>query len=388
MALMDIRPLQPDESEKLAALYMNAYRVDRKTVDEWMRSTEFANTRCYADDERAQSVIQIIPCRTVIGGREMPMGGIGGVATWADLQGQGLAGKLMAYSVGEMRELGYPVSYLFPFSYRYYGKFGWSMAAKRLVYQEFTAANLLPQSDVAGVRALLPGEYELLKPVYAAGLALYNGPLVRDKKLWDRRFDFYRGDRVQPYLVEYDGASIGYFVCEDVLEPGKPGYMTSINEFVCLDERAYSSMFSFLRCLPTNVSRMRVSAPEVPSLWRYFREPFVDTRLTSGFQARVVEVQAALMARGYSAEVSESVRFSIVDEHGSWNRGSWSVTIEHGLCHVERTAAAALELTIQEFSSIFIGSMDPLMLGRGEPDTLRRMRAIFHDKPTTILDFF
>jgi predicted acetyltransferase len=386
---MDIRPLQTEEAEKLAALYMNAYRVDRKTVDGWIRYVDFATTRSFAAEKRAYSVIQIIPFRTVIGGRELPMGGIGGVATWADQQGRGYAGRLMSYSVREMRDLGFPVSYLFPFSYRYYGKFGWSIAAKRLVYQDFTIASIQPQSRWASVRALLPEEYHLLKPVYTAGLPKYNGPLVRDEVLWERRFEFYRGDRVQPYLVEDGETAVGYFVCEDLLEQGKFGYETNVNEFVFLNELACASMFNFLRCLPTNVMRIRVNSPELPNLWQYFREPFVDTRLFSGFQARVVDMKAALEQRGYPEDVSASVTFSVADEHGPWNEGTWTVTVEGGAARVEQSGGSAgVELSIQEFSSIFIGLLDPLALGRGEAPTLRGMRSIFHDKPTRIIDFF
>ena len=43
----------------------------------------------------SRSQIQMIPYEVEIGGAVMPMGGIGGVATWADQQGRGFAGKLM-----------------------------------------------------------------------------------------------------------------------------------------------------------------------------------------------------------------------------------------------------------------------------------------------------
>src|SRR4051812_36642548 len=95
-----IRPLTSDEGHMMEALHRNAYRVDAATTRRWRDNTDFATTRAIVEVGRALSLIRILPYSVLVGGKPVPMGGIGGVATWADQQGRGLASELMRYSIG------------------------------------------------------------------------------------------------------------------------------------------------------------------------------------------------------------------------------------------------------------------------------------------------
>jgi len=76
---------------------------------------------------------QVVSCLTLleqplcVRGAEMPVGGVRQVATRPDQQNQGYASALMRDTLRAMRRDGIAVSLLFPFSFRYYRKFGYEL---------------------------------------------------------------------------------------------------------------------------------------------------------------------------------------------------------------------------------------------------------------------
>ncbi|AXA36237.1 MAG: GNAT family N-acetyltransferase [Candidatus Hydrogenedentota bacterium] len=394
--MREIRTLDQSELPKLAALYKNAYRIDSATAAKWLENVCVENTRAIVDEHRVLSVIQILPYRVNIGGWDMAMGGIGGVATWADAQGHGYAGELMRASVREMYEREMPVSFLYPFSYRYYGKFGWTLAARRVVYTGFTHADLVRERNTLPVRAVLTDEdFTHVQTAYKAFLPQYNCLVARSAREWEQMRKRLTEDRVHCYLIgAQDGAPpAGYFVCED--QPVEGGYETVVRELVCLDDQAYTAAFSFLATLPTNVRRITIGHAEKPSLWRYFKEPFLVTRVDPYFQARVVDVKRACEQRGYRSNVRATVRFAIYDEIATWNKGPWELDVADGHARIQKVGSdPEVELSIQQFSAVFVGFQDPVewvelgCLPKHCMGAAQRLRDIFHDKPTSLLDFF
>jgi predicted acetyltransferase len=398
---MDIRPLEPSELGKLLDLYRNAYRIESQTAQRWGENIDLVNSRAIVDADRALSAIQIRPYVVEIGGKPLSMGGIGGVATWADQQGKGYAGALMSYSVGEMRRLGHDVSFLYPFSYRYYGKFGWEIGARRRLYQGFAQHQLPRYKEVSRVRAVVTdADFGLMIKCYEIGVGQYNGMALRSEKQWDnmrKRSIPTPPDRFLYYVIEGDRPAepIGYFSCDETPLVGEYGFTTTVREFVCLNDTAYRAMFGFLATLPTNVKKLAVGAPESPCLLRYFTEPFIEIRLSAGFQARVVDVEQACSKRGWAPDAAGSVVFSLADEHGPWNAGTWKLDVADGCASICRTdTEPGIRLTIQQFSGIFVGFHDPVVwvqYGVLEPHCLgaaRTLRQLFFDKPTNLLDWF
>jgi predicted acetyltransferase len=393
---MDIRQLRADELQKLGALYRNAYRVDGATVAQWLEGVKPEQTYVIADEKRVLSAIQIIPYENVVGGRPMPMGGIGGVATWADQQGFGYAGKLMAYSVARMRELGHSISVLYPFSYRYYGKFGWALAARRATYTNIRPSDLPRRKAPPRVRAVVSEEdWASAQEGYAFGYAEYNCLAKRGPREWEQQRKKCRESRYHAYVIVNDaGAVRGYFTCEDI--PVVPlQYETVVRDLICADAEAYAELFAFLASLPTNVVKITIGHAEKPWLWRYFNEPFVETRIDPYFMARIVDVQQACAQRGYSTHVNAQICFRLADPHGPWNEGTWQLTVAHGEGRLERSSQPPeIELTVQQFSAIFVGFLDPreLVMNKEIPASsapaAEKLRSIFFDRPTNLIDFF
>ncbi|MGB9691352.1 MAG: GNAT family N-acetyltransferase [Candidatus Sumerlaeaceae bacterium] len=393
---MEVRTLKATELEKLGLLYRNAYRIDKATALQWLEGIVPEQTYVLADAHRVLSAIQIIPYEVVIGERAVPMGGIGGVATWADQQGFGYAGRLMASSVPRMHELGCAVSFLYPFSYRYYGKFGWALASRRAVYTNIRPQDLPRGKEAPRVRAVVTeDDWAQANTAYTLGFRTYNCLAKRGPREWNQQKKKVAESRYHAYLVLDEGGNgQGYFTCEDV-QLGPFAYETVVKDFICADASACREVISFLAQLPTNVTKVTIGLPEKPWLWQFFKEPFVETRMDPWFMARVVDVEKACSARGYACTSPVDVSFALHDTYGPWNEGTWHLHVDNGHGIIERTSKTAeLDLSIGQFSAIFVGFSDPLeLVEHGElpvssANAATRMAEIFHDKPTHLIDFF
>ena len=118
------------------------------------------------------SCVQIFPRRVRIGGRVLPMGGIGSVFTRPDHRRRGVAGALLERVIDAMRERGMVLSYLLAERLRWYGQYGyrpWSRGWRTLHWPG------VGESPAGGARRYDPvadaGELERLWSIYAAGAA-------------------------------------------------------------------------------------------------------------------------------------------------------------------------------------------------------------------------
>ncbi len=71
------------------------------------------------------SCVQIFPRQVRVGGKVLPMGGVGSVFTRPERRTQGLAGALLERAHDSMRERGMLLSYLYAERLAWYGHYGW-----------------------------------------------------------------------------------------------------------------------------------------------------------------------------------------------------------------------------------------------------------------------
>jgi predicted acetyltransferase len=394
--MAEIRQIRADEMEQVTALFNNAYRIGMTMAQGWTENLPPEETIAVVEKERVASFVRMNRYRVWVGGGEMGMGGIGAVSTWADLQGKGYAGKLMRESVRIMRERGDAVSALYPFSHRYYGKFGWASMGERIIYTDTRQDNLMPYEERALVRRCLGEEdIERLDTAYCTYALRFNGMVVRTRENWSRRLKHLMDEKGQAYLIENDGKPIGYFFCENVA--AQPwGYECITRDFACATPEAYPAMFGFLAMLPTNVTKITITAPAFPPLIEHFKEPSFTMKWGVPLQYRVVDVERAVVARGFLPEAHGRFIIAVQDTCGDWNTGMWEIEVQdgHGEARRNPAARAELEMTIQQFAQLFMGHLDMVGLARQglfssvSIQTLQLVNTLFHDRPVHLIDAF
>ena len=137
------------------------------------------------------SCVQIFPRRVRIGGRILPMGGVGSVFTRPNCRRRGLAGALLERMIDAMRERGMVLSYLLAERLKWYGEYGyrpWSRGWRTLHSADRS------MSAFPGARCYDPATdrdgLERLWRVYAegAGGAPLDGIVHRDAEEWRSSF--------------------------------------------------------------------------------------------------------------------------------------------------------------------------------------------------------
>ncbi len=392
----EIRAIRDEEKAWAAELFNNSFRVGMDAARGWTNGMALDDTIAVVEKDRVASFVKMNRYRVRVGGGEMAMGGIGAVSTWADCQGKGYAGKLMRESVRLMRERGDAVSALYPFSHRYYGKFGWASMGERIVYAETRQSDIICHDERALVR-WCRGEEDIvrLNDSYMTYSSRFNGMALRSCETWAARLKQLSSEKGQAYLIEKDGACLGYFFCEHL--PAQPwGHECVVRDFACNSQEAFRAMFGFLSTLPTNVTRITVGAPASLPLWEYFKEPFILMKWTIPFQYRVVDIERAIAARGFLPEAKGILVIKIEDICGEWNNGIWEIEVSggKGAARLNQNAKPDAEMTIQQFSKHFMGAIDAPSLSRQGflPDiakpTLEKMNMIFQDYPVHLTDAF
>lgn len=147
--------LQLSERESLYQLYLYAFnRQDspaRKAF--FMDRVEHGKVFRIKDGDQVVSGLYRLPFELRIGDQLFQMGGIGDVMTYPEYGGHGYATTLLKTALADMNADGYELSFLAPFSQRYYRRLGYEQAVSAFTYeidaQKFRPAKVEAQPNTA-----------------------------------------------------------------------------------------------------------------------------------------------------------------------------------------------------------------------------------------------
>src|SRR5699024_10388426 len=101
------------------------------------------------------------------------------VATWPEYRRQGMIKHLLRLALYYMRENGQTVSFLAPFSFAFYRKYGWELAFSEKHYS-IPMAHLQKSWDAKGYVRRISRDTSLLNRIYNTYAKNYTGMLIRD----------------------------------------------------------------------------------------------------------------------------------------------------------------------------------------------------------------
>lgn len=369
---------------------------ERRERREWIKPE---NTWVAEEDGKILSKSSTIPFHIFYYGQVIPMAGVSGVATWPEHRRGGLVKNLLFHSLQEMKEKGFPVSFLFPFSIPFYRKFGWELFADT---QTITIKKeQLPQrkSTKGTVRRIEPS-IEVLQPVYEKWAEQYNGTLIRDEDWWKRSIFKRKKGNVTVYYNEKEEAR-GYMLYEV-----KEDKMT-IKELIWLDPEARTALWTFIGKHDSMINSVVLKTTANDGLPFILDDPKVEREVTSYFMARIVDVKSFLSYVPFKGiKGGTPIILHIHDDFCDWNNGTFIIQAHDeenkndvqyfpyksdGSCtHMPKRGC---HMTVQTLSALLFSSQQPEMLIRegfinGEQDELDRLKEEIPYKQAFIYDFF
>lgn len=390
----EIRTLREDEMEESLRLSEFAFQIELtpEARTERLAVLNPEETLGYFDGGKLAAKLNLLPLEVWVNGKAFAMGGIAGVATWPEYRRGGLVAKLLGEALKTMREQGRTLSFLHPFNFGFYRKYGWEAYVEYKKY-ELEPAQLRSLRDPGG-RVVRTEDAALLNSIYEQFAVRFNGTLLRSGKWWD--WNIFRLKKVSgTAAVYYDpaGDPKGY-----VIYKVKERRMT-VGEFVYLDEEARLGLLAFIRNHDSMADKAELQAPASDCLSFLLENPRIKQEIVPYFMARIVDA-AGFLKRSPFAPMEGSFRLQVKDGFAPWNEGVYTVRVKGGQADV-RLERNGQEGTKDDLLSCDIGTLTALMLGYQRPAYLKaagylagsqeavdRLEALIPRRETYLLDFF
>lgn len=356
------------------------------------------DVRLVRTGERVAGGLVFIPTGQFFGGRRIPMIGIHAVAVSPEDRGTGVGRVLLQEAVRELAMPGGPpIACLYPATQPIYRSVGFEQAGTFSQYRIPIGALPVGPHDLAVER--LPADAaavaEQLGPIYARFARRQNGFVERSPWFWRRQVDPLRGEPRALYAVREQGAITGYANLRRRWQMGAHMFQDVMcRELIAETPAALRRLVTLIADDRSLAQTLLVTGPPswVDAMLLAEQTASVDFQLR--WMLRILEVTAALEARGYPPGLTTSVGFEIEDHLVEANRGHVSLEVAAGRGRVSRAAAdPRVALDIRALAALFSGYLPAEELARaglaaGSDEALAAATAVFAGPAPWLAEIF
>lgn len=390
----DFGPPQGEREDTAADdIRAQAFALTPEESRGWRQKVEAgeAQLRVLREGGSVAATIVLIPMGQWFNGRRVPMVGIGGVGVAPERRGQGTATRLMRTALRELRSQGAPLASLYPATQPLYRRVGFEQAGSRhevrvqlhgLDFQERTLA----------LRPVTEADVPALRDVYRRYAQRQQGWIDRTAYTWSR-VTHPRGETAYGYLVEGKAGIEGYvYLSRRVVSQGLWQEL-NLTDIVALTPAAGRRLLSFLgdhRSMAQEV--VWRGGPADPLLF-LLREQTYEVKHLFHWMLRLLDIPAALQARGYPAGLSGALHLEVEDDLFPENHGRFVLEVENGEAEVRRGGDGDVKLHVRALAPLYSGFLSPAALqGAGaleaDESSLRTAAAIFSGPPPAMPDMY
>jgi predicted acetyltransferase len=313
-------------------------------------------------DGRVAGVLGIGEYAQFYGGAAVPMGGIGGVAVDGATRGRGVAGALLDAALVTMREHGQPLSVLYATVPTLYRGRGWERAG----LFEWVE---LPMDRVLSVPP--PTERIPSRPADESDLTALHDCYLEVARTIDGMADR-RPPRIDvAKVLEMDLVSVlpgpnglrGYLVAKREPGGGDLGRL-KVFDLVGVDVEAQLNLLASLKSWAGTLDAIDLRITDPATLNLLGTTPMRYSVWTSTWMLRVVDLPAAVAARGWPRLPDIAVDVEIIDQHAPWHAGKQRIVVEDGVVRVEPGGTGAVRLHARALGPWFSGAQNTHALRR------------------------
>ena len=352
---MIIRNLRENEYTKSSKVISSAYSF------KWTKEDEkriFVPEYCFGafedDDETLMSLIYSVSLCSRYFGEYIPSAGAGMIATLPMYRRQGCVRALFNAVFQNMKEKGEVFSYLYPFSYDYYRKFGYEQIAEKYILTFPMQALFCIPANTDGALLDDGANFCDVVRIYNEYTQNLQAAFERTPAMWDKKLtlDPYSAD-IHTYLWHNEkGENKAYATLR--LE----GTLLNVLDMAYCGSVGLRGILGFLRQFYGRALNVRFANVTRESPLRYMIKEFSNSQgtLSSWAMARVVDVKKALELALYP---QDSGSFSVkVEDFLPWNNKIFQVEYFHGKCQIteRENGAYDLKLGIPLLTRLFLGS--------------------------------
>jgi predicted acetyltransferase len=353
----------PADDAEVAA-YGNVVRQVYNSTDdvrraEWLRRVTRSNVRVVRDGAAIVGGLVLIPMGQWLGGRAVPMTGVAAVAVLPEHRGHRAATELMSATVREMRAAGAPISTLYPATQPLYRAVGYECAG--VGYRTEVQAQMLRGGDrSAPLRAAARADEPAIDECYRRRARLSHGLLDRPPYLWERIRRPIAGT-VGGYVVDGDAGVEGYvYYTTREITVGRTDFALWCPDVAAATPRAARRIVGFFSDHASMTGEIAWRGWPGDPLLAVMREQHFTVKVQDLWMLRVLDVAAAMTARGFSPGVTAEVHLDVTgDDLLPENAGRWLLRVADGRAEVERGGRGTLRTDIRGLAAMYTGFLSP-----------------------------
>lgn len=348
---LTIAPASAGDEEPLLAILGQALHFPPDAIRYFYAGTGAANFRVARAAGRPVGALGILPMGQWFGGARVPLAGITAVGIAPEWRGRGAASALLRAALAELHAGGTPLAALYPSTYPVYRRAGFERAATNTTYA-IPLAILDPRAPLDIIPT--PPDHPDLGAVYARHAAGRNGALDRHPFVWHRALHPY-GRETWAYRFARDGATEGYLVYS---QAGREDPLI-LHDWACLTRDAAATLLAFLAADRAMTTAARFFGSPQEPLLHLLPEPRATVARRLELLLRIVDVPAALAARGYPTLLAAELPLAVEDALLPENTGRFLLRVAGGRGTVEPGGAGTCRLTIRALASLYSGFLTP-----------------------------
>lgn len=284
------------------------------------------------------------------GGTGVPLGGIAAVGVAPEHRGTGAGKALMAEQLRELRDEGIPLAALYASTQRLYRAVGFEQAGSCCRWQLDLREVGRPDRELPASR--IEPDDPVLRGVHRLRGMATPGTLDRNEAIWERVWRE-RERPVHAYLLGPRDDPQGYVVFTHT--DADRGYGLDVRDQVALTPAAVRRLGTLLSDHRSICRTVRWNGPAHEPLLTGLPEQRAELHRWERWLLRVVDVPAALAARGYAAEAEAELHLEIDDDTLPDNAGRWVLRVEGGQAEVEAGGRGDLRTTARGLAPLYAG---------------------------------
>ncbi|GEL15625.1 GNAT family N-acetyltransferase [Pediococcus cellicola] len=378
----------------LYALYLYAFNKPNSADRKKFWSTRFDHGIPYGifDEHELVSGLFSMPFEVNFHGQHFLMNGITDVMSVPEYSGKGAAGTLMQAALQDMYANAVVLSYLAPFSFSYYRKFGYEQVFDHRLYH--LAGDKLPRVKPAAkgrvIRTSLTKAIPLIKKTYSASSLSQKGGLLRQAWWWQYLTEKHPDWQVAYYQDEQQ-AITGYLIYTRTAD------QFSVHEFVHLTPASYQSLASFVFKHGAGYQTYTFEDADPSYQGDLLADPYALQVTTQPYMmGRIVNLQSFLEKYPFQQVNFEPISFNLKDETIKQNQGAWTISATAGKVGIEHDSESQANVptfTIQQFTKAAFGyrsfaSQQHFGQLDADPEQLTVLDNLFVNQKPILADYF